>query len=238
MELAKNHVIVELVPVETDPSALDSDYETLSESQRRRADRFRFDDSRNSFITAHGLARRRLATLLGMQPASVEFDYGAFGKPSLRQKRATGESIEFNLSHSGDWVALAICLDRAVGIDIERIRTMDRLMGLARRTFSPREAAEIELYSAGEDQHAAFFTCWTRNEASVKVYGLGLTMDLDKFNVSTQPGQDYAERLAAEHNHLRMAWLLKSLPAPKGYIAAIACSGHEDFQIVYATNSD
>jgi len=61
---------------------------------------------------------------------------------------------------------------------------------------------------------------------------------MEFFNVSVAPGLDYAERLVAEHNHLKMAWLLKSLPAPTGYIAAIACSGHEDFQVVYEKNSD
>lgn len=227
-----NQVVYELVAVETDTARLESLYATLSPLQQQRADRFHFADSRQTFITTHGIARQRLGDYLGLAPHEVEFAYGSLGKPSLVQQPFSGQTLEFNLSHSGRWVALAFSVGRQVGVDLERIREMDRLLGLSRRTFSPAEAAAIEQYETSEQHHEAFFTCWTRNEASVKVFGLGLTMDLDKFNVCVEPGLDYTERLSADHKQTRLDWTLKAQVAPDGYVAAIALSGTDDFEVI------
>jgi len=75
-------------------------YATLSEDERNRSARFRFERDRQRFIVAHGALRDLLGRSLGTDPGRIRFVYNAFGKPELDP--AFGERLKFNLSHSAD----------------------------------------------------------------------------------------------------------------------------------------
>src|SRR6266516_7595946 len=55
----------------------------LSESERKRADRFQFDRDRNRFLVRHGLLRMILGRYLNIEPARVAFACESSGKPLL-----------------------------------------------------------------------------------------------------------------------------------------------------------
>jgi 4'-phosphopantetheinyl transferase len=55
-----------------------------------------------------------------------------FGKPRLMPRQ--GFPLQFNASHSGDLILIAITMGRAVGVDVERIRAT----GLLRAFFLQR----------------------------------------------------------------------------------------------------
>jgi hypothetical protein len=68
------------------------------------------------------LSRILLGHCLGITAGDVRFEHSAKGKPSLATNlRQT--PLNFNFSHSGDFVLVALACDRDLGIDIERIRT-------------------------------------------------------------------------------------------------------------------
>src|SRR5205823_11883911 len=67
----------------------------LSCDEQRRADRFRFERDRSRYIVGRALLRTLLAGYLQTEPGELEFEYGEFRKPVLR------EGPWFNLSHSG-----------------------------------------------------------------------------------------------------------------------------------------
>jgi len=100
------------------------------------------------------------------------------GKPYLRH-----HPVYFNVSHSGDYVALAIS-ENNVGVDIEKLRL--NKMRVARRFFSD---TEINRLQASEIPDQDFTRLWSLKEAYLKYSGSGLTEALNTFTVreSQQP---------------------------------------------------
>ena len=84
------------------------------------------------------------------------------------------ENIDFNISHSGDWVAVLLHINEseksAVGIDIEfsKKRNFSALMA----HFSPQ--AEQEWFAKQPDAELAFYRCWCLREAVLKSQGVGI----------------------------------------------------------------
>ncbi|EEU8499552.1 4'-phosphopantetheinyl transferase AcpT, partial [Salmonella enterica] len=95
-----------------------------------------------------------------------EMVYGEQGKPAF----SAGTPLWFNLSHSGDTIALLLSDEGEVGCDIEVIRPRDNWRSLANAVFSLGEHAEMES-ERPERQLAAFWRIWTRKEAIVKQRG-------------------------------------------------------------------
>ena len=155
----------------------------LSDTEKQRAARFVFERDRSRFITCRGLLRAVLAQQLSLSPVEVTFNYGEKGKPHLQ-----GSPLFFNLSHSNDQACIAACRETALGIDVERIRAPTRhtWVDLAQRFFSTAEIAELMALPASR-QSEAFFACWTRKEAYLKLHGLGLALPLNQFSVTVDP---------------------------------------------------
>ncbi len=83
----------------------------LSPDEKARALKFAFDRDRIGFIVARGMLRRLLGQILQTPASAVRFRYGEAGKPALHEsmadKNMAGKDLEFNLSHSGNVVAIA-----------------------------------------------------------------------------------------------------------------------------------
>lgn len=95
-----------------------------------------------------------------------EIIYAEQGKPGF----SDGTSLWFNLSHSGDDIALLLSDEGEVGCDIEVIRPRENWRRIANAVFSSGEHAQVEA-ERPEQQLAAFWRIWTRKEAIVKQRG-------------------------------------------------------------------
>ena len=116
------------------------------------------------------MLRQILATYLDTAPEALEFEYGKHGKPRLQN--AGGP--EFNLSHSGELLLVAVSEGRSIGVDVERV--------------DPRR-----------DRPATFYEEWVRREARLKCLGAGLLGELPEEpvaveNIEVDPG--YAAAVA------------------------------------------
>jgi 4'-phosphopantetheinyl transferase len=89
----------------------------------------------------------------------------------------------FNLSHSGSTVLLGIAESGDLGVDVEAVRKIADVDGLAHRCFSVREIEALAACTANEKLRA-FFRAWTRKEAFLKALGTGLRIDPRSFSVS------------------------------------------------------
>ena len=154
---------------------------TLSPDEQARADRFRRSKDRISFALTRGILRCVLSRYLGSSPEKIRFDYTSFGKPRLWPNPEESR-LNFNLSHSNQWIVLAIGKSRKIGIDVEYIRDDLDYASIARRFFSPQEVDFIE--SGPEERKQRFFyEIWVRKEAYLKAMGKGLSMPLSGFTV-------------------------------------------------------
>lgn len=140
----------------------------LCADERARAARFQVPAPRRRYVAARGLLRRLLAAYLEVPAERLEIVAGRNGKPQL-----PGTPLHFSVSHSGDQVLLAFAADRALGADVEEIRSTPDLVDIARRYFAPSEA-EALLALPELERTAAFFSLWTRKEACLKVDGEGV----------------------------------------------------------------
>jgi 4'-phosphopantetheinyl transferase len=196
-------------------------YSVLDESEREAARRFHFHVDRQRYVVAHGILRLLLGTYVGAAPGALHFTGGEFGKPALAT-RAGLPVVEFNLSHSGDLIAVAVTRGSPVGVDVEAVIELPDAEALAAHVFSAAERVALRRV-ADVDRMRAFFSCWTRKEAYIKGTGLGLSAGLDYFDVSLAPGEP-AALLADRRREASAEWALHDIDAPAGYAGAIACA--------------
>ena len=196
------------------PVAADILASFLSDDERERAARFKFPELQDRFRVGRGMLRLKLGQVCGIPPDEIEFAYSSFGKPSLPHF----PDVQFNASHSGDLWACAIGGTSPLGLDIEEVRPMRDLDGIAQRFFAPAEWAVIQTHPSGEPRTAAFFRCWTRKEAYIKALGDGLSRGLATFTVSC----DEQEFSTVDDSLSPQRYLIRSfVPAP-GYQGALA----------------
>ena len=117
------------------------------------------------------IVRELLCTYAG---SDVAIEYDARGKAHVH-----GDLLHFNISHSGDALALAISRSQPLGVDLEHHRRPRRVIELSRRFFAPHEADAMERLPEAERQ-IAFLRLWTRKEALVKAEGTGIAGGLHR----------------------------------------------------------
>ena len=194
----------------------------LAASERARAARFLRDRDRHRFIVARARLRQLLAARLDLRPASVEFAYGAHGKPALAAGCADS-NLRFNVSHCEGLAVYAFASGREVGVDVEAVRVLQDADDIAARFFS-RHEYEAYLALDPRARPLGFFNCWTRKEAFIKAIGEGLSHPLDRFDVTLAPGEPPRIVRVDGMPGERSGWTLRAfLPAP-GFVAAVVVS--------------
>jgi 4'-phosphopantetheinyl transferase len=200
-------------------------WQVLSPDERLRARRFKFENLQTRFIIGRGLLRSILGRYLALEPDRLQFQYTSYGKPELAA--GPGDNLRFNLSHAGGCVLYAVTLDRRIGVDVEHIRPApEDYREVAERFFAPNEVAAIRKLPA-EAQTQAFFTCWTLKESYIKAVGMGLSMPLDQFEVSWEPGDTATLSVVAGAQGAVSQWSLRKLHPGPDYVAAICVEGRD-----------
>lgn len=189
----------------------------LSAAERARAERFRFPEHALRWRVAHVAMRDLLAQAIGCGPEAVAFTADRTGKPQL----ANEPGRQFNLSHSGDVALLAIGETIPVGVDVELVKPVPEMRGVAASHFAHEERAA--LWAVGDEAQRldAFYRCWTRKEAYVKATGIGVGPALATFAVTIAPNEARLIRADAEPDAAQ-AWSITDLDLGLPYIGALA----------------
>lgn len=180
----------------------------LNSAEQKRMQRFVKVRDRLRYIWARGKLRHLLAEYLGKSAAAIQFEYESRGKPYL-----AGHPVQFNISHSGDWLVIAITRDRAIGVDIEQIQAARSWLALAERFFRQSEARAIKTLPP-HDQTRAFFKLWTRKEAVLKATGQGL-QGLPNLELAVHPSHQVV-------TDAQRQWEILDLDHISGYAGALS----------------
>ena len=215
LDLLLNDVHIWRINLNSDELQLQSFRETLSSDEIARAERFYFPEHRQRFMAGRGTLRTILGQYLDIAPKQVEFEYQPRGKPLLAAKFAD-KGLLFNLSHSQDLALLGISYQHQIGVDLEYIRTMSDLEGLAKRFFSAREYEYLRLLSPAQQQQI-FFRYWTCKEAYLKATGDGL-VQLEEIEIDLTPNQPSKLLVSGD-------WSLSELTPADNFAAAVVVAG-------------
>ncbi|MDX9873842.1 MAG: 4'-phosphopantetheinyl transferase superfamily protein [Spongiibacteraceae bacterium] len=149
----------------------------LSPTERARAET-QAVARRTTWTIGRALLRQTLSTVLNCSATDIAFRRGARGKLELAQPRAINAPA-FNLSHTAEWVVVALGASGAVGVDIDQAgRELDPLR-IARRYFSTAEVTWLQQLTPAE-QREQFMVLWTFKEAFVKALGCGIAGGLSR----------------------------------------------------------
>ncbi|WP_440114566.1 4'-phosphopantetheinyl transferase family protein [Paenibacillus sp. QZ-Y1] len=182
------------------PTELPEEYWNLflshvSADRRGQASRYMHQADAYRSVLGEVLARVTLGTLTGLKPGELTFTRNAYGKPSLSNL----PDIQFNVSHSGDWIALISGSSGELGVDVEKIAPID--MQIAERFFSLAESRYLAAEPA-EIQLETFYRLWTLKESYIKAVGMGLSMPLDSFSIlPIEQGGWHCEQAGAHRFH-------------------------------------
>lgn len=224
LEIAQDEVHVWQIPQKVPLSQANQSNGVLSPLEQARADLFRFNTDRSSFITIRTLVRIILGRYIHVPADCLRFASNDYGKPMLLGQ-TDPHPIHFNLSHSHDISLLAVARGRHVGVDVERCREVDLDDIPTPEIFSVREVQELSRLPVSKRMYA-FYIGWTLKEAFAKAtgYGLGFPMPAPEF------GYVFAESTGLVIvpwvvNRFR-GWSLFCLEIHKAYVGALTVEGH------------
>ena len=212
-----------LLPLDAPPRPFGELAAALDPDERRRASRFHFARDRRRFEAGRGLLRFLIGSYTDTAPDAVRFGYGPQGKPFLLGV-AGAASLGFNIAHSAGWALLGVTRGCAIGVDLEAVREVPELEDIARRNFAPGEMESLLRLSPAR-RTEGFLACWTRKEAYVKALGGGLSVPLERFEVSLDPDGS-AELLSVDGSAAVAAvWSLWGFRPLAGFWGAVAVQG-------------
>lgn len=155
----------------------------LEDGEITQAAKFLRPELRTRFILRRAGMRQVLARYLGLAPGDLRFEYSLLGKPKLASRNEI--DLQFNMSHSGEWAAIAVCVGSRIGIDIERVRKVENAAGIVERFYSPEEWLFFSKLSECE-KDKVFLKTWTCKEAYIKATGEGLSFPLDRVEICVE----------------------------------------------------
>ena len=157
----------------------------LTPDERVRRDRYVREEDRHAFVVTRALVRAVLSQHGPSAPDAWRFVTNAHGCPSVVDTQAGAPRLEFNVSHTGGLVALAVARGHRLGVDVEDARRVVR-EDIAGRFFAPAEVADLRRLPVA-DQPRVFFDYWTLKEAYIKARGMGLAIPLGDFAFVLRP---------------------------------------------------
>lgn len=158
----------------------------LTDDELAKVGRYRDPKAQIKGLQVRAALRAILSRYAALSPKEWCFEYGAKGKPSLTAKLRQQTGIEFNLSHSGDWLLIGVTQFCGVGaclfgVDIERSRPKTDIYPILNHYFSDQETAALLALSDVASQWQRFFDLWALKESYIKATGLGLAQSLKSF---------------------------------------------------------
>jgi 4'-phosphopantetheinyl transferase len=181
--LSTGEVQLWLVKVPDAHLSIDALLARLTPAERERAAAKRITAKHREYVAGQASLRTLLAKQLDLDPMQIAYQRGVKGKPYLSGSPTRGgDQVQFNISHSGEMVMVAMALDTELGVDVEWYNERTDPLRVARRAFSAGERETLAKTPA-RLQRAHFFAMWTCKEALVKCTGMGIHSGMANFEI-------------------------------------------------------
>jgi len=171
--------------------------------QKKNSRFLRWQD-RHSHLIGMLLLKKGLKEI-GYEKSLTELKYNQYGRPYLNKK------IDFNISHSGNYVICAIANDLRLGIDIEKVDKIDYTDFKNMMRHSEWKDIVNSIYPS-----FTFFQYWTIKESVIKADGRGLSIPLKDIYIKNEKAYLDGE-----------TWFLKKLQLDKDYSCCLATNNSE-----------
>jgi 4'-phosphopantetheinyl transferase len=198
----------------------------LDEQELERTAALATGTDRERFVAAHGAARLIIGARLGVPPARLRWTRGPHGKPALADPP---DGVQVSLSHSGRLAVLALAGRRRVGVDLQWLPAAVDPTRMATRYYPAGEAGWVTLAGSADERARRFGQLWARKEACVKVAGGRLVPGL---RLAVRGTDDDGTIVSDPGGVLPGPYLVRDLPAPRGFHAAVALDGVAPYRVV------
>jgi 4'-phosphopantetheinyl transferase len=210
--------------------------ELLSDSEREKRLSIKLERIRKHAILSRGILRSVLALYLACDAKDIVIETEPLGKPLLGQRHIvdSGGAVHFNVSHSDGLLAIALSACGPVGVDIEKIRSIDEMDSIASELFSDDQRDALHALS-GTQRLDLFFQYWVHREAVTKAMGVGLLEQVEIQYPSQNPGVShtgnvfanelYTKLCVSKRSESLMEWRLLEFSPRSGYIGCVAVTG-------------
>jgi 4'-phosphopantetheinyl transferase len=186
----------------------------LSAPEKRQISEFKRAGDRETALLSRYLQKKVLSSFLHVRPGEIILRRNRFGRPEL--KFPAIKNFDFNVSHAGEFIVIAVNPRGRAGIDIEEIRPVDA--ALYGDYLSDEEKDYIR--SRPERAPEAFYKIWTLREAYLKARGDGLSYPLENFHFHLRGRQIHLVDKQKTHS-----WSFRCYRPAKRYQMALCLDG-------------
>ena len=141
---------------------------------KKNAAHYKLSKKRLEYIASEWLRRFVLKRYIGNQ--DLIFDITKKGRPFLKNR----PDYDFNISHTENWIVIAVTKNQKIGIDIQSSTGSIDPMGIAKKYYAPIEYKWLSKLPKFKINNY-FYWLWTLKEASVKRTGEGITSGLTHY---------------------------------------------------------
>jgi 4'-phosphopantetheinyl transferase len=201
-------------------SVTDQDASTLSEKEQLQSKAFRFEKHRKLYLASHHFLRQILSYHEPLSPSEWKYDYNQFGKPFISNVMC--KPILFNLSHTEGMIVCAISRTHETGVDIERVRPLNKIADMKRYCLHEMERLEVDSKRTKQDKERLFFTYWTLKEAALKALGSGLNTPLHSLHLTNSSENRWKLNFITPSPRQPKNLQLRTFQLEKSYQLAIA----------------
>lgn len=164
-----------LIPFNTNP-LFSSSLDILDPMEREKGSSFRDPNNQTKYFYYHIALRKILSQYNSKLPSEIEYSFNSQNKPFIKDS-----NMHFSFSHSSEIAICGITSSHSIGIDIEKIISID-FQSIISTFFSLEEIQAISSLEE-KDKTIGFYSIWTAKEAYGKARGVGITYPLTRITI-------------------------------------------------------
>lgn len=199
----------------------------LTPEEAQKQQRFYFEKDRHQYLVTRGFIRSLLTRYVPhVTPSMWRFETNKYGRPHIKADPDIPK-IQFNISHTKGLVAIAIAMEREIGVDVETVTRDGDQVSIADRFFSAKEVEELHTLPASR-QKDRFFDYWTLKESYIKARGMGLSIPLGDFSFILGPAPQIGIEIAEKQNDQPERWAFRTWRVSQAHKMALTVERKAD----------